>query len=491
MSAFSQFDDDAVMVEVPETIAEAAGVAHAPETRAEAGVAHVPDVAIAITSERAQVAHSDEHTQMAMVSLKAPVASVSVSRPPLQTVVVCDRSGSMSGPKIKMMKETLSFLVAKGMEPGDSLSLVSFDNQVEVKLPLTKMDSAGRRAAEQAIACLAPGGTTNLSGGLLQGIDLLQQAPPAERVTRAVLLFTDGKANVGITDPDGLISAVRGVQAAASSPATIFTFGFGADHQEELLRAIAGRTNGLYYFIDKTDAIPQAFADCLGGLISVVAQNATLTLQAAPSAAKLGKLHCDAYVNDVAADGSQAIIKLGDLYSEDEKDLLLQLKLPALSEPIDALQGTISASLRYFCVQGTKMVEVSTELGIARPLKTPEGQPIVLHLEEQRMRVEVAAAMEQARKLADAGRIDQGRATLLRAVAATEASPAWASPQVQQLHQDLQRLELGYENECVYRSAGAKMTSMTAECHMQQRSNYETCGVYEKAAKRAYKSSWR
>ena len=43
-------------------------------------------------------------------------------------------------------------------------------------------------------------------------------------------------------------------------------------------------------------------------------------------------------------------------------------------------------------------------------------------------------------------------------------------------------------DEGVYRSRGAKMSSMTSQCHQQQRSNFETAGVYEKASKAAYKS---
>ena len=32
-------------------------------------------------------------------------------------------------------------------------------------------------------------------------------------------------------------------------PMTIFTFGFGSDHNEDMLRSLAGTTNGLYYYL--------------------------------------------------------------------------------------------------------------------------------------------------------------------------------------------------------------------------------------------------
>jgi hypothetical protein len=38
--------------------------------------------------------------------------------------------------------------------------------------------------------------------------------------------------------------------------------------------------NGLYYAIEAAEAIPTAFADCLGGLLSVCAENIRLKLEA-------------------------------------------------------------------------------------------------------------------------------------------------------------------------------------------------------------------
>merc|ERR1719359_2775925 len=103
--------------------------------------------------------------------------------------------------------------------------------------------------------------------------------------TRAVMLFTDGLANEGIRDTAQLCAAVNGALSAASAklggPISLFTFGFGADHNESCLRALAtgSGAGGLYYYVSTAEDIPNAFADCLGGLTSVVAQNASLSLE--------------------------------------------------------------------------------------------------------------------------------------------------------------------------------------------------------------------
>lgn len=60
----------------------------------------------------------------------------------------------------------------------------------------------------------------------------------------------------------------------------IFTFGYGTEHDANILRTIAEAGNGLFYFIDNQESIPESFCDCLGGLLSVAAQNLVLTLTA-------------------------------------------------------------------------------------------------------------------------------------------------------------------------------------------------------------------
>ena len=92
------------------------------------------------------------------------------------------------------------------------------------------MDGAGRKKALDAIAQLNVGGTTNLSGGLLQGCDLLLNKPETgATATRAVLLFTDGMANAGIQDTPGILAASAGVISACcgcpSALALVFALG--------------------------------------------------------------------------------------------------------------------------------------------------------------------------------------------------------------------------------------------------------------------------
>lgn len=447
-------------------------------------------ISLSSSSERQSLSSAEAHSTLAMVSLAAP-AHTTAARLPIEVVAVVDRSGSMGGPKMQTMKQTLRFLVEKGLQSGDSLSLVSFDDTVETRLPLTTMDAAGKKSALEAVDHMQPGRTTNLSGGLLQGLDLLQRAPlPAGGSTRAVLLFTDGIANVGITSGTGILEAAQG--AMAGGPVTtIFTFGFGEGHNEDMLRGLSQATNGLYYFIDKVETIPQAFADCLGGLVAVVAQNATLTLTPAEGGAAIAHVHSS--YKQTAAAGGAVELSLGDIYAEDEKDVMVQLSLPKLATPLAEDEGAppcLHATLRYYSVPTSRFESASTTLSVARPAVTPAQQPVNLKLEEQRMRVAAAEAMARAAQLADQGRLDEGRTVLQQCRNLTLSSPAATSAQCEALVADLSRVETGYENSREYERWGGKMSKMSAMSHCQQRSNHMTGGTYEKASKRASKAAW-
>jgi len=61
----------------------------------------------------------------------------------------------------------------------------------------------------------------------------------------------------------------------------VFTFGFGSDHNQGMLKGISDATNGNYFFIQKESDIAEAFADCLGGITSVTCEK--MELQVVPA----------------------------------------------------------------------------------------------------------------------------------------------------------------------------------------------------------------
>ena len=87
------------------------------------------EVLLTMSAEAPSLTHKEAAASLALVSIIAPEAPDS-ARQPLEVVVVADRSGSMAGEKMNKMKTTLKFLVEKGLQSGDTLGLVAFDNSL-------------------------------------------------------------------------------------------------------------------------------------------------------------------------------------------------------------------------------------------------------------------------------------------------------------------------------------------------------------------------
>merc|ERR1711904_215839 len=194
-------------------------------------------VSLTARSAKRAVAANEQKEMCCVLSLKAPETNQG-SRAPVDIVAVIDRSGSMQGQKLELVKQSLDF-VQRQLMAQDRLCIVSYDNNVRTELNLTAMDAKGKDAAKAAVDGIRTGGSTNLTGGLLRGIEQVATRTEGADRPASVLLFTDGLANCGIQDTPGLVAAEQNSIAMLNSAASVFTFGFGHDHNDSMLQALA------------------------------------------------------------------------------------------------------------------------------------------------------------------------------------------------------------------------------------------------------------
>ncbi|MBN2305997.1 MAG: VWA domain-containing protein [Anaerolineae bacterium] len=261
-----------------------------------------------------------------LARIEAEPAPESERRIPLNLSVVLDRSGSMGGDKLDYVKQAAAFLI-QHLGAADRVSLVSYSTNVTVNLPPTPVIEKDRII--QGIKTLRAGGMTNLSGGWLQGGQLVAEHVAergvAERQINRVLLLTDGLANQGITDTVRLEAMARQKRAEGI---TTTTMGVGMDFNEDLLTRMAAEGGGAFYFIDNPDQAPHIFAEELRDLLSVVGQNLVITLTPSPDVDMVRQYNT--YPTERSS--GSAVFRLGDLFAEEQKTLLLELSIPALKD---------------------------------------------------------------------------------------------------------------------------------------------------------------
>lgn len=242
-------------------------------------------------------------------------------RRPLNLSLVVDKSGSMAGDKIDYTRQAAQFLV-QNLGVNDTLSIVLYNDTVETLLMPEKVQR--KDAISQKISEIKPSGTTNLSSGWLEGCKLVAQNLNTPSVNR-VILMSDGLANRGVTDKTQLVNMA---QQKFGEGVSTTTMGLGTDFNEDLMMEMASAGGGAFYFIESPEVTPQIFQEELQGLLNVVAQNLVIGVLPANGVNIAGQLNAYA----MKFDGAYTTFRLGDVFAEEIKALVLELTLPPLPE---------------------------------------------------------------------------------------------------------------------------------------------------------------
>ncbi len=210
----------------------------------------------------------DDSELLLRIGIKARESSER-ARPDAALTFVIDTSGSMGREsRLELVKDSLRRLVLS-LGQGDSIAIVTFGQDARIVLDPTRATDEDHIL--EAIDRLQPGGSTNLEAGLRLGYELARESLDEGEINR-IILASDGVANVGLTDADGILRRIS-EDAAAGIDLVAIGVGMG-NYNDALLEQLADRGDGFYAYVNSLDEARQLFREGLTGTLQTVAFDA-------------------------------------------------------------------------------------------------------------------------------------------------------------------------------------------------------------------------
>jgi Ca-activated chloride channel homolog len=205
------------------------------------------------------------------------IKAASWKREPLNLVAVVDKSGSMSGQPLELVRKSL-LQIASRLGPRDQLSIVLYGDRSHVHLKPLAVSDANRARIEAAILDIRSAGSTNMEEGLQVGYQTARASRGDFRGATRLMLFTDEQPNVGATDADSFMGMA---QAASEEGIGLTTIGVGVQFDGALATRISSVRGGNLFFMANAQDVKTVFQAKLDTMVSELAHDLEMKLSPA------------------------------------------------------------------------------------------------------------------------------------------------------------------------------------------------------------------
>ncbi|KGL98256.1 Inter-alpha-trypsin inhibitor heavy chain H3, partial [Charadrius vociferus] len=173
-------------------------------------------------------------------------APTNLPKLPKNVIFVIDISGSMSGREIEQTREAL-LKILDDIKEDDFFNFILFGSEVHTwKDALIKATPENLDEARKFVRGIDTEGMTNLHGGIMRGIDMLNAAHEGNLVPKRsasiIIMLTDGQPNVGISNTNDIQAHVK---KAIEGKYPLYNLGFGYGVDYNFLEKMALENKGL------------------------------------------------------------------------------------------------------------------------------------------------------------------------------------------------------------------------------------------------------
>jgi Ca-activated chloride channel homolog len=201
-----------------------------------------------------------------ILELEAPAEARETPSPPLNVCLVLDRSTSMQGEKMDMVKAT-AIQVLRNLRSQDILSVVTFSDRAEVIIPASYHQEKTR--LEARVQMIQASGATEIYQGLEAGAKEVMRSLDSNRINHIILL-TDGQTYGDEQQCLALASKL------AEHGIGISALGIGQEWNDIFLDVLSTRTGGSSAYIAQPQDIKRLLLEKFNALAQTYAEDATL-----------------------------------------------------------------------------------------------------------------------------------------------------------------------------------------------------------------------
>ncbi|HTV19143.1 MAG TPA: von Willebrand factor type A domain-containing protein [Polyangiaceae bacterium] len=247
---------------------------------------------------------------------------------PTNLVFLVDVSGSMQeSDKLPLAQQVLRQALDL-LEPSDTVSIVSYAGDTEVRLEPTPVSDRDRIVTE--ISELVSNGGTNGASGINLAYEQAQAAYLQGGINH-VVLCTDGDFNVGVSSTTDLVELIRDKRQTGI---TFTALGFGRGNlNDSMLEAISNAGNGFYGVISSEEQAAEYVDERLLSTLSLIARDMKVQVEFNP--AQVAAYRLLGYENRAIADQDfrDDVVDAGEIGAGHRVTALYELVLAGGSLP--------------------------------------------------------------------------------------------------------------------------------------------------------------
>ena len=343
---------------------------------------------------RPNLVHLDEPQMLYLiVELESPMEGRRTLSPPLNVCLVLDRSTSMKGEKMDVVKST-AIQVLRSLRPQDILSVVTFSDRAEVIIPAAYHQE--RTRLEARIQMIQPSGATEIYQGLEAGVKEVMRSIDSKRINHIILL-TDGH-----TYGDEQLCLTLASKVAEHGIG-ISAMGIGREWNDIFLDVLATRTGGSSTFISEPQEIKRLLLEKFNALAQTYADDITLELNSLEGVELSYGFRLQPDPAPVNLDDQP--MHLGSILQDTSTRLIFEYIIQpkaVKSEHLTFMDGTLNVT-----IAARPLPVPPLRMKLQRPVSDqPESDPPPKEVVQALSRLMLFRMQERARKEIDKGNID-------------------------------------------------------------------------------------